>query len=334
MSGKLYLNDTGLDGYEEVWVRDGRTDRKVLQLKKSVPRETLQRLMQDTGDVRCGLDNRLLCITLPASYFVLPQVREEVTVFVGASYLSVLGTVPCLNSALRGLRYMGMEDYNNNVPAIAPADRTGCPTTLSPPDVESINITIRDRAFSGCVETTEKSHSVQLNVSVDSVEQSLVIRMPEEVEAVEGQPYAFNSFKCNQVAVDPTARCAAIQVLSRDNGDLTLLTRFFRLQLQVKFGTLSFPESVRSDRALEFLKGSGKGDSVVQLYGKLCSINSAMRTLSYIPNPDFNTIYNHVNRSWSPTANAEMIKAPLLKSQSIVPFSRVSVYTHTHTPAH
>jgi len=158
------------------------------------------------------------------------------------------------------------------------------------------------------VETFEKSHSVLLNVSVDSVQQSLVIRTPEEVEAVEGLPYVFSSFKCNEVAVDPTARCAAIQVLSRDNGDLTLLTRFFRLQIQVKFGSLSFPESVRSDRALEFLKGSGKGDAVVQLYGKLCALNSALRTLSYIPNPDFNTIYNHVNRSWSPAANAEIIK--------------------------
>jgi hypothetical protein len=314
-SGKLYLNDTGLDRYEEIWVRDGRMDKKKLQLKKSVPRETLQRLMQDTGDVRCGLDNRLLCITLPAFYFVLPQAREEVTVFVGAAYLSVLGTLPCLNSALRGLRYMGMEDYNNFVPAIAPADRAGCPTTIGAPDPEFINITVRDRAFSGCVETFEKSHSVLLNVSVDSVQQSLVIRTPEEVEAVEGLPYVFSSFKCNEVAVDPTARCAAIQVLSRDNGDLTLLTRFFRLQIQVKFGSLSFPESVRSDRALEFLKGSGKGDAVVQLYGKLCALNSALRTLSYIPNPDFNTIYNHVNRSWSPAANAEIIKARFLKSQ-------------------
>ena len=44
-------------------------------------------------------------------------------VFVGPRSLELHATLACLNRALSTLRYLGLQDYNNNVPAQAPADK-------------------------------------------------------------------------------------------------------------------------------------------------------------------------------------------------------------------
>ena len=76
--------------------------------------------------------------------------RFKVIVYVGAVELVVSGTLPCLNNALRSLRYMGAVDYNSNVPAMSPADVYGCPEVGNKSPVKDfINLTITDNKPSG-----------------------------------------------------------------------------------------------------------------------------------------------------------------------------------------
>ena len=42
----------------------------------------------------------------------------------------------------------------------------------------------------------------------------MVISTPEQVEALEGYRFLFSQDQCEAVAADPSARCAAVQVLS------------------------------------------------------------------------------------------------------------------------
>jgi hypothetical protein len=96
----------------------------------------LKQLLKGQGDIRCGLDDRLLCVRVPSQYLLSRQDGgSEVIVFTGAARIKITGTLPCLNQALKSLHYMGMEDYNNNVPSLSPADKTGCPAeTVLPPE--------------------------------------------------------------------------------------------------------------------------------------------------------------------------------------------------------
>jgi len=303
--GKVYVNETGIDSFPTIIVRDGKTDAMLRHLKPSVPRDIVRKLLQDTGDVICGLDSRLLCIMIPSQYFRAGGGSTEIAVFVGPQYIEMLGTLPCLNSAVRDLRYMPMEDYNNNVPPVAPSDKAGCPIgSIVPLQGEAINITIKDSRYSGCVENIEKMHSVEIDVSVASVEQLLIISSPELVSALEGFRFSFSSYRCEEVAKVPSATCAAMQVLSRDNGDITILERYFRAKISAKHGTLSFAHSDN----LSFLMGDGSDDEEMQIFGKLCDVNAALRTLSYMPNPDFNTEYDFENKTWTPATKAEFIE--------------------------
>ena len=316
-NGKIYVNETGIDSFPIIVVRDGRTDRLKRELEAPVPRDIIRKLLQNDGDVKCGLDSRLLCIMIPSKYFKAPRpTLEEIPVFVGPLRMEMRGTLACLNSALADLRYMGMEDYNNNVPSVVPADKAGCRNQgLKPPEAEAISITIKDAKFSGCVENIEKTHSMTLMVSVGSVEQDLVISRPQEVMALEGFRFSFSSYRCNEVAVDPSATCGAIQVLSRDNVDITLLDRYFRVRLKVRFGTLSIAQSGLApcvfplpSSTLCFLIGDGSDDETMQVFGTLCDVNAALRTVSYMPKPDFNTDYEPINKTWTPATADEYIE--------------------------
>ena len=305
-SGKIYVNDTNLDRIVKMVVRDGTNDKVLREMMPTTPRSIIHKLMQSTGDVVCGLDRRRLCIKVPSRYVKAPPPSDEVVLFVGAKTLEVEGTLPCINRALQDLRYMGMEDYNNNVPPDAPADKTGCIlANQMPPATEYINLTIKDAKYSGCVENAEKYDFVQIKMNVASVEQPLIISAPESAEVVEGVRFSFSSYRCEQVAVNPGATCGAIQVLSRDNGDVTLLDRFFRVKLKAHFGTLSIKET---PQGLQYRKGDGTDDAEVIIFGKLCAVNDALRTMSYMPQPDFNTVYNKVNQSWSPANKREFLE--------------------------
>ena len=78
------------------------------------------------------------------------DLRFKVIVYVGAVELVVSGTLPCLNNALRSLRYMGAVDYNSNVPAMSPTDVYGCPEVGNKSPVKDfINLTITDNKPSG-----------------------------------------------------------------------------------------------------------------------------------------------------------------------------------------
>jgi len=154
-----------------------------------------------------------------------------------------------------------------------------------------------------------------LMVSVGSVEQDLVISRPQEVMALEGFRFSFSSYRCNEVAVDPSATCGAIQVLSRDNVDITLLDRYFRVRLKVRFGTLSIAQSGLApcvfplpSSTLCFLIGDGSDDETMQVFGTLCDVNAALRTVSYMPKPDFNTDYEPINKTWTPATADEYIE--------------------------
>ena len=304
-NGKVYINDTAIDAFTRIVVRDGLSDRVARELTASTPRSIIHKLMQDTGDVLCGLDLRPLCIKVPTRYVILPPPGDEIMVYVGAAHIKVQGTLPCINLALKNLRYMGMQDYNNNVPPEAPADKAGCilPNQM-PAAAEYINLTVTDGKYSGCVENIEKSDFVRIEMKVASVEQPLIISAPESAEAVEGFRFSFSSYRCEEVAVNPGAICGAIQVLSRDNGDITLLDRFFRVTLKTSFGTLSIKDA---PSGLEYRKGDGTDDPELVIFGKLCDVNAAMRTMSYMPNPDFNTAYDKVNKSWVPATSREFI---------------------------
>jgi hypothetical protein len=243
LHGKVYVNDTGVQAFSQFAVRDGRKDSRVYELIPSTPPEIISQLLQETGDVICGLDSLPLCIMIDTKYFVSPLAVQIIPVLVGPQSMTFTASLPCLNRILGTLRYMGMQDYNNNVPFIAPANKAGCAVTQIPDlETELLKIELSDNNKFGCISEEAKVETKTMNIQVKSVDMGLVISAPESVDALESYPVVFSDGRCEEVAMNPQSKCGSIQVLTRDNGDLTVLERYFRMFLTVKHGTLTMQD--------------------------------------------------------------------------------------------
>jgi hypothetical protein len=87
------------------------------------------------------------------------------------------------------------------------------------------------------------------------------------------------------------------QIITRDAGDLSLLTRNFRLELTVKYGGLT----VGNLNGATTVEGGGGAAKKVILSGKLCSINRALMTTSYKPDTNFNSearVWDAATSTW------------------------------------
>ena len=328
-NGKVFINVSGADSVLRVDVSDSSNDRLTHSLISTTPRELIEKLMRSEGDFACGLDNRRLCMKIPSKYLTIPTGGSEVSVFVGARLIQLKATLSCLNQALTYLKYMGLEDYNNNVPAQAPADKTGCPAAAGQIlQKEYINLTLHDNGYSGCVESAGITGAACIPITVIAVQQNIRVNSPEIVEAIQDSRFFFSDYRCNEVAQSANVKCGAIQVQTRDNGDLALLSRRFKVRLSTMFGTLTFKEKADD---LKFLIGNGTDNKVVQMFGKLCDINVALRTLSYTPQRSFVTEYDSVNKTWTPSSNKEEITV-LVEQPSADGLSKVGPDTSFKLP--
>jgi hypothetical protein len=304
INGKVFFNDTHIDSFDSVVVRDGDNDRLTRELTRSCPREIIRKLLNDAGDVRCGFDDLPLCTMVPSKCMKNFVDAFEVKVFVGFSFVRMTATLSCLNRALQSLKYMPVQDYNSVTPPDnKPADKLGCRTVPVIPKDEFINFTIQDNQNTGCVGDVEVKNWVALGIWLEPVQQPLYVQRPMLVTAIQGFRFSFNDFNCEQTAIT-TERCGSIALITRDNGDVTILDRYFRLRLTIQFGTLSFAKA----EDLEFQEGDGSDDMVIQVVGKLCALNRALQTLSYMPSPGFTTLYHSLNKTWMPPSRKEFIK--------------------------
>jgi len=285
LHGHIFVNDTGIVWYRGVQVMDRVGLRRFLV--DDPPHEIMHRLMQPTGDVACGLDDLLLCIDLPADLFnPRPSRVTSLAVFVGAFSMSFGATLPCANHALLHLRYRGEQDYNNQVSSAPPSDRAGCALgNALPPSAESLTITADDQGYTGCVKGEALKHSFTIRIDVLAVEQAMEMRGPEVLHAMEDVALAFSSFNCARAAGTLLENCGALQALSRDNGDVTILDNFYEMELNVLHGTLSLSQAA----GITYWAGDGTADRRMVLYAKLCALNVALRSLTYTPDPNFNT---------------------------------------------
>ena len=283
--GHVFVNDTGIVWYRNVVVVDESGLKR--NLLDNLPMEFVHRLLLHEGDTICGLDDLPLCIDVPAEYFIPRPVREKsLKIFVGPTKLTFGATLSCANGALRHLRYRGNQDYNNNVASQAPSDRAGCALgTVAQPSPEFVDITADDQGYTGCVKGDALQGTKRIEVMVQSIQQALVVRGPENLATNEDVPLAFSSHNCDRAALNLLENCGSPQVLSRDNGDVSILSANYEMTLAVDHGTLMLSQS----QGITFRAGDGKDDKSMVLYGPLCALNRAIRSMTYTPDADFNT---------------------------------------------
>ncbi|KAJ1472499.1 hypothetical protein T484DRAFT_1840125 [Baffinella frigidus] len=284
LHGHIFVNDTGI-----VWFLVDDPPHEIMH-RLMQPTGDVACGLDDfllCINVACGLDDLLLCIDLPADLFnPRPSRVTSLAVFVGAFSMSFGATLPCANHALLHLRYRGEQDYNNQVSSAPPSDRAGCALgNALPPSAESLTITADDQGYTGCVKGEALKHSFTIRIDVLAVEQkgqalkqsvtipvdvlaveqaldmrglevlhavedAMEMRGPEVLHAMEDVALAFSSFNCARAAGTLLENCGALQALSRDNGDVTILDNFYEMELNVLHGTLSLSQAAGTSPAL------------------------------------------------------------------------------------